>query len=301
MSNEILIIGSSGFLGRTILKTLFESTAHPNSVYRLVRTNNQIFVSPHPNERNSQITLEEFVFGSDKEIQIINCASSRYSRSNRESKQANYWMPKEILDITTESYRKKITWIQPESFWQYTLDTTPDSEYVYWKNRFGNELDEVLKTFKHFDCARIVLPHLFGVNDTYSRFIPKLFKSLLCEDLVYVNGREDDFVVADIADVANYCLHLLEKNTITPNGNVVLFPYHEITLGNLVNKFLDGRGISPKIIWNKSSTSLNPSMNLKLDFSGVPANTVLTPLENSLINIGSWLIHEINEASSTLP
>jgi nucleoside-diphosphate-sugar epimerase len=300
LNNKKLIIGSSGFLGRTIVKALNESTTQPNSVFRSVRTNNQIFIALHSKTTNEPISLEEFFFETDKEIQIINCASSRYSRSNDESKRANYLVPKTILNIATASCPQEITWIQPESFWQYTLDSTPDIKYVYWKNRFGIELDEVLKTSKHFECIRVVLPHLFGVNDTQTRFIPKLFRKLLCENLVNVNGSEDNFVIADILDVANYCLQILKNNSVISNERIVLFPYHEISLKGLVNKFLDVHGISPQIVWNEFSSSLNPSMKLRPDFFGVPANLVLTTLETSLSKIGSWLIQDINKTSGTL-
>lgn len=300
MNNKKLIIGSSGFLGRTIIKALTESTTQPDSVYRSVRTNNQISIAPHSIETNKLMSIEEFFFETDKDIQIINCASSRYARSKDESKRANYLIPKRVLEIATVSCPQEITWIQPESFWQYTLDSAPDLEYVYWKNRFGSELDEILITSTNFECTRVILPHLFGVNDTHTRFIPKLFRKLLCEDLVYINGSEDDFVIADILDVANYCLQILENDSITPNERIVLFPYHEISLERLVNKFLDIHGISPQIVWNEFSSSSNPSMNMRPDFFGVPANVVLTSLETSLSNIGSWLIQDINKTSSTL-
>jgi hypothetical protein len=71
--------------------------------------------------------------------------------------------------------------------------------------------------------------------------------------------------------------------------NLVVFPYHQITLRNLVDEFLAGSRSNPTIIWENTSLTTNPRMKLGQNFRGIQLNISITPIQTSLTNIQSWL------------
>jgi hypothetical protein len=286
--SKTLIIGASGFLGRTVVQDILDQSPEPQHVYRTVRVNDQISIASLAPNIKHQETLEEFFATPNCKFEIVNCASVRYPREKIHSQIGNFEMPKLILESAIRHSSQVIKWIQPESFWQYTLDKTPDPEYVRWKDSLGIILEE-LSFLSKIQHQRVVLPHLFGVNDDVNRFFPKLFGKLLNETTVSISGGAEIFAIADVADVSGYFVELLAGNAFGFQHNLVVFPYHQITLRNLVDEFLAGSRSNPTIIWENSSLTTNPRMKLGQNFPGIQLNISITPIQTSLTNIQSWL------------
>ena len=288
MITKTLIIGASGFLGRTLVKEILSKDPENRLLYRTERIENEVVISCINPDSKHQTQIKEFFTQANCRFEIINCASVRYSIDVNESKRGNFETPTMILENAIQLSDQVIKWIQPESFWQYSQDKIPDREYVEWKNSFGLVLEKYSNLSK-IQHQRIVLPHLFGVNDDRSRFFPKLFEKLLNLPTVKISGEGDIFAIADVADVSSYFMQLLEENSIEFRDNLVIFPYHEITLRDLVSEFLANSIKQPTIIWEKMSSTTNPTMNLTRDFVGQKLSFPLTPIVRSLANIRSWL------------
>jgi len=293
MNSKILIIGASGFLGRALVKEILSKTTNPRFLYRTERIDDRVAITSMAPHLNHQTTMEEFFAEGDCNFEIINCASVRYPRADNDSQRGNFDTPKMILENAICRSNQVIKWIQPESFWQYTQDRTPDPEYVQWKNNFGLVLEEFSHMSK-IQYQKVVLPHLFGVNDDMNRFFPKLFKKLLNQATVNISGGGDIFAIADVADVSSYFVQLLAENAFQFRDNLVIFPYHEITLRDLVGEFISDSSSQPTIIWEKTSTATNPTMNLARDFIGRRLDLTLTPIERSVSNIRSWLTQNVD-------
>lgn len=293
MISKTLIIGASGFLGRSLVKDISDKSSKTRLLYRTKRIGDRVYVTSIAPDINHQTTIEEFFADRNCYFEIINCASVRYSREGNDSQSGNFDTPKMILENAVGLSNQIIKWIQPESFWQYTQDKTPDPEYVRWKNNFGLVLEE----FSHLSKIhhqRVILPHLFGVNDDVNRFFPKLFGNLLNQATVNISGGDDIFAIADVADVSSYFSQLIAEKSFEFQQYLAIFPYHEITLRNLVDEFLADSSSPPKIIWEKTTSAANPTMNLARNFTGRKLELTITPIQRSVANIRSWLMQNID-------
>lgn len=288
MITKTLIIGASGFLGRTLVQAILCNAIENRPLYRTERIDNGTAISRINSSIRHQSPVEDFFAEANCRFEIINCASVRYSKESSESQKGNFETPKMILENAIRLSDHVVKWIQPESFWQYTQDKIPDPEYVKWKNSLGFVLEEYSRLSK-IQHQRVVLPHLFGVNDDVSRFLPKLFEKLLNRSSVNISGGNDIFAIADVADVSSYFIHLLEEDSIDFRDNLVIFPYHEITLRDLVGQFLANLSKQPTIFWEETALTTNPTMNLRHDFVGRKLDFPITPVERSMTNLRSWL------------
>ena len=69
-----------------------------------------------------------------------------------------------------------------------------------------------------------------------------------------------------------------------------LFPYHEISLENLVELFKLITASNSKITFSSDTDSTNPKMELNIDLEKINhEDLTLTPLEQSLQSINNWL------------
>jgi nucleoside-diphosphate-sugar epimerase len=293
MITKTLIIGASGFLGRALVQKISCDATENRLLYRTERINKGVVISCITSRARYQMPMEEFFTEANCRLEIINCASVRYSKEGNESQRGNFETPKMILENAIRLSDQVIKWIQPESFWQYTQDKIPDPEYVQWKNSFGLVLEEFSNLSK-IHHQRVVLPHLFGVNDDVSRFLPKLFEKLLNRSSVNISGGGNIFAIADVADVSSYFMQLLGENSIEFRDNLVIFPYHEITLRDLVGQFLENLSRQPSIFWEETAATTNPTMNLTRDFVGRKIDFPITPIKRSLANVRSWLTYSLD-------
>ncbi len=237
---SLLLLGSTGFLGKSIVRELMplgeigqdlliSQNTNADDPLRLTR------LGPDFKE------LEEFNLEGREglphaNIVVVNCASSRYSQDEATSRLGNYEFPRRILDSLLRNENSRIHWVQFETFWQYSKSVLPDPTYVFWKNRFGSDLEEISHKTQ-VTYHKVVLPHLIGPDDNPNRFLPRTFLRLLRGEDVVLNSPEEIFHVTDARDVAKWLVSTTLNRENRLSNISELFPSHEMTLQEIVSRF----------------------------------------------------------------
>lgn len=302
MSNKksLLLLGSTGFLGSTVLKKL-------NSVQM---SDWDIILSQSSTPGNTLIfTIQDF--GSltsrnieaskladylGKDLVVINCASSRNSGNDESSKQGNFEFPKRVLQALLEIDRLSTRWIQIETFWQYSKDAIPDPNYVFWKNQFKEFLNKVPNN-KKLTTDNLTLPHLVGPFDNPNRFLPKVFSKILRNEEVLINSPDEVFSMTDVRDVAEYLVSSLNIKHLEQDSQSLLFPFNEESLREIVNQFIKISESQSRVQFKESKEISNPRLLLRDQPALLCSSlTNLRSLESTFDDMSQWLaeLHEID-------
>jgi len=290
---SLLLLGSTGFLGSSILN-LLKSEPLPDFNILISQSspfNESIHIALLNPDFTGDGTFDATNLASvlNTELTVINCASSRNSKNEELSEEANYIFPKNVLDTLLDVNGIRITWVQIETFWQYSKGSTPDESYVLWKNRFGHLLTE--SSFHgNLLVERLVLPHLIGPFDNPFRFLPRLFSKILKGEGLQVEAPEEIFCLADVRDVAQYLVSLLSNSHAKQDTHSALFPFIEIQLSEIVDRFIKISGHRSRIEFVETFKNSNPALNLDeqpplLDPDQLP----LHDLDSTLSDIVRWL------------
>jgi|688.fasta_scaffold177907_2 nucleoside-diphosphate-sugar epimerase len=290
---SLLLLGSTGFLGSAIVKALrFEkvkdwdlivsqtSPLESSIVFNIL----DLDVEPGSLDQTPNLTNS-----LSKDLVVINCASSRYSSSKEMSQQSNFEFPKKVLEALVTAEDSHINWIQIETFWQYSKSPIPDANYVYWKNQFKDLLKE-FSSNKNLQVSSLTLPHLVGPFDNPDRFLPRIFAKMLKNESVAVNLPDEVFCLADVRDVAEYLIQAISKKTAGQEPQTLLFPFIEMTLREIVNRFIIVSGSESHVHFVEASKSSNPSMILSEQPSLLDSNQhSLRSLDTTFTDIFQWL------------
>jgi nucleoside-diphosphate-sugar epimerase len=262
---SLLLLGSTGFLGSAIVRAL---RSEDLSDWDLVASQtSSLKNSLDFSFLDLQVEAKKFkqtqnlTNALNKDLVIINCASSRYSTSKEVSRQSNFEFPKKVLETLIAAEGPQIDWIQIETFWQYSKSPIPDAKYVFWKNQFKAFLEESSGN-KNFKVSNLTLPHLVGPFDNPDRFLPRTFAKMLKNGEVTINSPDEIFSLADVRDVAEYLVQRLNKKTTVQNPQTFLFPFNEMTLREIINLFLKISGSDSHVRFIETSKSSNPSLIL---------------------------------------
>ena len=261
---SLLILGSTGFLGSSVLNLL--KTEHLMGLDVLVSQSSAF------DEPIKFTLLSDFLGGGkikepdlastlNSELIVINCASSRNSKDEDMSMHGNFLFPKKVLDTLLAIQGIRIRWIQIETFWQYSKSPTPDTSYILWKSRFGNLLTESA-VHENFLVEKLVLPHLIGPLDNEFRFLPRLFSKILKGETLELSAPDEIFCLVDVRDVACYLVGLLNYKNIDQDLSHVLFPFVEIKLHEIVLRFIEISASISKVQFLETSDNSNPVLNL---------------------------------------
>ena len=150
---KILILGSSGFIGKSLAR-------HLNKEHSVVSLNRKTDVFKLFENTNN------FDF-------VINCASSKLTSSSIESDESNFFYPKSIFHESTFKH-----WIQIESYFQLQIPLGRRDQYTITKQRFTDYLDSKLKTVNSPSIHHLYLPHIFDINDGNGRLISSVISSI---------------------------------------------------------------------------------------------------------------------------
>ena len=290
---SLLLLGSTGFLGSAIVKALrFEkvkdwdlivsqtSPLESSLVFNIL----DLDVEPGSLDQTPNLTNS-----LSKDLVVINCASSRCSSSKEMSQQSNFEFPKKVLEALVTAEDSHINWIQIETFWQYSKSPIPDANYVYWKNQFKDLLKE-FSSNKNLQVSSLTLPHLVGPFDNPDRFLPRIFAKMLKNESVAVNLPDEVFSLADVRDVAEYLIQAISKKTAGQEPQTLLFPFIEMTLREIVNRFIIVSGSESHVHFVEASKSSNPSMILSEQPSLLDSNQhSLRSLDTTFTDIFQWL------------
>lgn len=290
---SLLVLGSTGFLGSAVINAL--NSKRVEGWERIVSQNSPpgsplLFHSIHSNYTHEKVRLTPISTNNlNSDLVVINCASSRNSNSKELSQQSNFAFPKRVLESLLANKDLQILWIQIETFWQYSKFPVPDVDYVFWKNQFKTILEESSLN-NSLRIYSLTLPHLVGPYDNPDRFFPRTFTKMLKSELVTVNSPDEVFSLADVRDVAEYLARALNDifTSKIPNSN--LFPFFELTLREIINRFLTISNSDSQIRIIKNSKKSNPSMIL----SNQPPLLVsdqqlLRNIDTTLTDIFQWL------------
>lgn len=290
---SLLVLGSTGFLGSALINTLnsekiegwdriVSQTSPPGSPL--------LFHSLNFNYTHEKVSLSPISANDlNSDLVVINCASSRNSKSKELSQQSNFAFPKRVLESLLANKNLQILWIQIETFWQYSKFPVPDIDYVFWKNQFKTILEES-SLDNNLRIYSLALPHLVGPYDNRDRFLPKTFTKILKSEFVIVNSPDEVFSLADVRDVAEYLAGTLDDIFTSKIPNSHLFPFFELTLLEIINRFLIISNSDSQIKIIKNSKKSNPSIIL----SNQPPlllsdQQLLRSIDTTLTDIFQWL------------
>lgn len=290
---SLLLLGSTGFLGSTVINALnsekiegwdliISQTSPPDSplLFHSLNSNNA-------REKVSQSSISANDLNSD--LVVINCASSRNSNSKELSQQSNFAFPKIVLESLLANKDLRIYWIQIETFWQYSKFPIPDIDYVFWKNQFKTMLEESSSN-NNLQVSSLTLPHLVGPYDNPDRFLPKTFTKMLKNEVVTVNLPDEVFSLADVRDVAEYLAGTLNNMITNQIPNSHLFPFFELTLREIINRFLIISDSDSHIEIIENSKKSNPSMILSNQPPLLLSDQhLLRSLDTTFTDIFQWL------------
>jgi nucleoside-diphosphate-sugar epimerase len=160
---------------------------------------------------------------------------------------------------------------------------------VYWKNQFKDLLKE-FSSNKNLQVSSLTLPHLVGPFDNPDRFLPRIFAKMLKNESVAVNLPDEVFCLADVRDVAEYLIQAISKKTAGQEPQTLLFPFIEMTLREIVNRFIIVSGSESHVHFVEASKSSNPSMILSEQPSLLDSNQhSLRSLDTTFTDIFQWL------------
>jgi len=297
---SLLLLGSTGFLGSTVLKKL-NSAQMPDWEIILSQSSTpdntlSFTIQDFGSLTSRQIEVSKLADFLGKDLVVMNCASSRNSGNNESSKQGNFEFPKRVLQALLEIEGLSTRWIQIETFWQYSKDAIPDPNYVFWKNQFKEFLNKVSDNNK-LTIDNLTLSHLVGPFDNPNRFLPKVFAKMLRNEEVLVNSPDEDFSMTDVRDVAEYLISTLNKKRLEQDSQSLLFPFNEESLREIVTQFIKISGSQSQVQFKESIKISNPRLVLSEQPALLHASlTNLRSLESTFYDMSQWLaeLHEID-------
>ena len=242
-ANAILVIGSQGFLGKNIFN-LLELNDHK---FTSIRGDTKHVFDSH----GMMIDIDEF--SKYESITVFNCSSGR-QQTKVQANESNFLFPANMLDeLSTLSVRT--IWVQFDSYTQYALGPIHDANYVDSKNEFNIELDKRLSTNKQLSYFRISLPHLYGLGDHNSRFLPNVFSKLYRGSDVQVTSPGEKLPLIDVQDCAREIIDISiqtvisspaqfhVKLSIAPTENIEVYYFLDSFRKYLNSKALVTRGL----------------------------------------------------------
>ena len=290
---SLLLLGSTGFLGSAVMERLksehlvdweilISRSSSPENPIPFILLNSDL-------EPGAAFDFLNFSQLQNKDLVVINCASSRNSRNEESSQQGNFEYPKRILELLVNARDIRIRWIQIETYWQYSKTIIPDASYVLWKNRFSALLTESSRN-ENLVIEKLALPHLIGPFDDLSRFLPKLFSKLVKNESTVVNSPDEGFYLADVRDVANYLIRTL--NDIKANQDLAarLFPFYELPLREIVQRFVRTVSSESNVKFEGASKNSNPILTPTEQPPMLESShQILRSLESTFSDIALWL------------
>lgn len=185
-----LVIGATGFLG-TALKNQLNETSN---LYTSIRHSVDFIKS------SSKALLPINDLMKFRSLRVFNCSSGRFQDFSN-ALESNRGYPLRILKKLID-LRLPISWIQFDSYAQYSSDNVHDWNYIKTKGDFNQDLEKVSNAIENFNYVQISLPHLFGENDNPERFIPRLMSNIRDGLNFTIQSPFEIFPLLDVQDCA---------------------------------------------------------------------------------------------------
>ncbi len=188
---QILVLGSHGFLGRNLCSHL-RSLGY--KVYGLNRRSKD--------SNSLQLTMSELIANYKKHnfATAIFCGNPPISENEND-----YFAETFFSDIKNASIFKnlgfnKIIWTG--SYWQDFVEQGLKKETLYTKSKRLTEESIFALADNSFQVASIRLGDTYGANDSRKKIIPQMINALKKEELFTVNQPDSYMNLVSIADVA---------------------------------------------------------------------------------------------------
>ena len=255
-ADAILVIGSHGFLGKNICKLL----EHEDYLFTSIRGDTKHVFDSHGAKTKINV-FEKF-----EHITVYNCSSGRLQTTEL-SDESNLLFPTNILDELSR-LSSSIIWIQFDSYTQYTVGQIHDMNYVNSKNKFNSGLDKKMSTNRLLSYFRISLPHLYGLEDNNSRFLPNVFSKIYKGIDVQLTSSREKLPLIDVQDCAREIIAIsvqreiygfkqfCTKLSISPSENIELYYFLDSFRKYLNSKAVVTRGLEDSKVfiekWEKN-------------------------------------------------
>lgn len=286
-SETVILLGASGFLGRN-LKSELVSPPHAISNLLIFNREYENLIVYDKNAKVKSVEFGEVTSNPSSDIVVVNCMSARRPSDVIRIKEANFTRPKSIVEKIRVSSLSNVFWLQPESYWQYAVSSSPDDNYVYWKKEFSGYLRQQAKQ-NLFHVIPLVLCHLIGSDDEVNRFIPRLVRSLRTESDVVIANPNEILFLSDVDDVAYFVSTSIKENSLEKNRETQIFPYQKITIRELIDLILEVIPEKPRISFVNHPKQLAPKISDRINLLPMAEFDRKTPLQLTLKRISDKL------------
>ena len=195
-TSSILILGGSGYLGKSLIKELetrkiaFGQIKHSMTHYEM----KEIIVSNSP-------------------AFIVNLASTSGMASQEMSYQGNYVYPLSVLRLVTDNLGSKFKWIQIASYWELQIPFGRNTPYAIHKLMFRTELEEVSLKNGFLTCS-LILPHIVGRDEHQLRLTQQLIKAKNSKTMINLSSGNQYLPILHITDSINAIMKTLTSHQI---------------------------------------------------------------------------------------
>lgn len=219
LHKSILITGVSGYLGSRLSKHLISKDY---KVIGLIRKTTQLSRLTNFSHKMNLVTLNDnahdnvnilkSVFENNLIETVIHCATSygRKGESYDEIRYANYFFPKDILDIGKSRSLK--SFINTHTLLDRNTNSYSKTKYELW--------DYLKKSHQYLKIYNMALEHFYGPGDDSSKFVSWLIKNFLenTKTLPLTLGEQKrDFIYIDDV-IEAYMAVLNHDKTISPKS-----------------------------------------------------------------------------------
>ena len=274
---KVLVVGGLGFLGKNILKKFFHNKKYELYVYDLfsgqskekdLLTNVKILYS-------KDITLKNLLSDYKFEL-IINTAVIYDSDKTSKIYDTNFKMPLKLIEYS--KHMNKISYIFFDTFFS-KFNYNKKVEYVNSKKK----LLETLKKSKNIKLIMLKLEHMYGPNDSKTKFVEFIKDSLLKnKKSIRLTDctQKRDFIHVD--DVSNLILELIKKINIFDSK---LYEFeighgYSITVKKFVQTMKDVSKSKTNLLFGSITNNPHEIKNSYADIKSLPSFIDWKPLIN---------------------
>ena len=256
---NIIILGSSGFIGSNLLKVLQDI---PQNILIYDRDKHSV----KSINDDSFVALKKFLTTQTDELVVVNLLAIWGNYSNDEIFRANFEVPNAIRNEVMK-YSKNFVWIQISSYFQfYEMIFGIDKDYYsFCKRMFSEHIKHT--TTPNMKSSDLYLPHVYGPGDKKDRIIPTLLDARDDVVLELSSGNQ----IIPILNVTDCVLaikeFILEVKTIPTYSQFYVQDYEQLTLKQI-----------SKIILAKKVNHLNVTFNEKKERKNEFYDAIISPI-----------------------
>jgi nucleoside-diphosphate-sugar epimerase len=239
---NIIILGSSGFIGSNLLKVL-QDIPHNILIYnrerRAVKSIND----------NSFVALEKFLTTQTEYLVVVNLLAIWGNYSNDEIFKANFDVPNTIRNEVIK-YSEKFVWIQISSYFQfYKMIFGIDKDYYsFCKRMFSEHIKQT--TTSNIKSSDLYLPHVYGNGDKKNRIIPTLL-NVRDDVMLELSSGNQKMPILNVKDcvlaIKNF---ILEVESIPSYSQFYVQDYEQLTLKQISKIILAKTFSNQKVTFN---------------------------------------------------